>query len=453
VIDSLFAANIARRHGGAFYNEGSELALIASDLINNHAELQHGGAVYATHALSPASATSTTVVSDSRVAENQARGSGGAFFLQNGSRFEVSQSEIRDNLAETFNGGAVLANSGSAVELTDSIVSGNQAYGGGGAILADASSLSVVRSEFHHNRAMTANGGAIASRNASEAEIIDSSIVANAAKVSGGGIFSNLSTLQISGSEIRDNQALSGSGGGVENRGNINIVDSVFRENRAANNGGAIRSLGQTFEMTLTDSYLLGNEAGLDGGAFFNENQAAISGTQIEANVAGRHGGGILNNQAALQISGSEIRDNQALSGSGGGVENRGNLSIVDSLFQGNFAAGHGGAIRSLGSTRELTITNSQLLGNQSGLDGGALYNESQTTIIDTHFASNVAGRNGGGIFNNGATVEITSSIFSGNKAAKKVGLGTAIYSTLEGSLCIDGQTVISQNGVAVFEE
>ena len=74
-------------------------------------------------------------------------------------------------------------------------------------------------------------------------------------------------------------------------------------------------------------------------------------------------------------------------------------------------------------------------------------------TVIDVHFAHNVAGRNGGGLFVNDGMASIIDSNFSGNKAAKETGLGTAIYVALAGTLDLDDDTVISQNGVPIFQE
>jgi hypothetical protein len=73
-------------------------------------------------------------------------------------------------------------------------------------------------------------------------------------------------------------------------------------------------------------------------------------------------------------------------------------------------------------------------------------------TVSNSHIAHNVAGRNGGGLYVGAGTVSILDSIFSGNKT-KKGGLGTAIYKAQGATLNLDDDTVISQNGVPIFEE
>jgi hypothetical protein len=52
----------------------------------------------------------------------------------------------------------------------------------------------------------------------------------------------------------------------------------------------------------------------------------------------------------------------------------------------------------------------------------------------------------------NAGTAAIIDSIFSGNESGKD-GLGTAIYEALGGLLDLDDNTVISRNGVPIFEE
>jgi hypothetical protein len=98
-------------------------------------------------------------------------------------------------------------------------------------------------------------------------------------------------------------------------------------------------------------------------------------------------------------------------------------------------------------------LTGSTVWGNTAGRDGGGAFIETgKLPISNSHFAHNVAGRNGGGLYIGAGTASILDSIFSGNKT-KKGGLGTAIYTAQAATLNLDDDTVISQNGVSIFQE
>jgi hypothetical protein len=99
-----------------------------------------------------------------------------------------------------------------------------------------------------------------------------------------------------------------------------------------------------------------------------------------------------------------------------------------------------------------MTFKDSTIAGNSGSFDGG-IFNEGSLNVTDVRFNHNVAGRNGDAIFNNGHTVIVTARNFPGNKAAKKTGLGTAIYSTMLANVSVDSDTSNSRNGVAVFRE
>ncbi len=104
----------------------------------------------------------------------------------------------------------------------------------------------------------------------------------------------------------------------------------------------------------------------------------------------------------------------------GGAILNIGVLNIVDSLFSGNSAYVHGGAIFNC-PYATLNIIGSVFEGN-SATYGGAINNWGEASISDTVFSGNSAeGAWGGAIYNKGEA-SISGSVFEGNSAADKGG-------------------------------
>ena len=167
--------------------------------------------------------------------------------------------------------------------------------------------------------------------------------------------------------------------------------------------------------------------------------------------AADNYGGAIYNNnQATLNIydctftnNNVNVNWNQAR---GGAIYNNGNLRIENSNFQNNYAnsgnlyGGQGGAIYNTRAASTLTIVNSNFdfnhaYGGSAGsenTDGGAIYiNAGTVNIYSSNFTKNT-GVKGGAIFNNGE-LTIANSIFDNNSAYQasqsNAGKGGAIYS------------------------
>ena len=159
------------------------------------------------------------------------------------------------------------------------------------------------------------------------------------------------------------------------NGSTFNVTRGVNSTTAAPHIGGDIVGLDQ--ELTITDSTITGNEARLQGGGVFNLN---ISTSMLRAN-----------------ISGNDSNDQ------GGGLFNRGVFTITDSTFDGNTAAGTGGALYNDGggaTTSRITMTGSTLSNNVANSKGGAIYNNDLITIVNSTISGNQAAAIGGAIFN-----------------------------------------------------
>lgn len=126
--------------------------------------------------------------------------------------------------------------------------------------------------------------------------------------------------------------------------------------------------------------------------------------------------------------------------GFGGAIYNLGNLNIVKCSFKNNTGKIFGGAIYNHNNSF-LTITNSDIMGNQADFYGGAICNCGAMTIVNTDFKTNHVSNNyvngtnnGGAIYNNAnGILNVTCCTFTSNRADF---YGGAVYSA--GILNID---------------
>ncbi len=230
--------------------------------------------------------------------------------------------------------------------------------------------------------------------------------------------------------------------------------------------------------LTVTDSLVEGNFAGVGGGGIANHfGPATITNTIIRNNTtdppdytnSSNWGGGILNTGTMTIIS-SEITDNSTNHfGFGGGIGNAGVLEVIDSTISGNHAKRGGGIgtdwAMTSGDEWMVTVTNSTISDNHAHADsngpgqGGGIFNDGggilnpggdvTFTVLDSTVAGNTVDiGDGGGVFNNGGVVEIHRSTLSGNFANGGGGgvFNESIYTWMAGIVTISNSTV-SGNG------
>ena len=141
----------------------------------------------------------------------------------------------------------------------------------------------------------------------------------------------------------------------------------------------------------------------------------SISGLTIR-NGQGGNGGGIENAATVtLTIMNSTLSGNAA--GLGGGVFNSGTLTIINSTFSNNMAS-QGGGIYNPGSGM-LTITNSTFSSNAAPVAGGASFNVGTLQIANTTLSDNSSPL-GGGVFNMG-TLQIGNTILNAGASGANI--------------------------------
>jgi fibronectin-binding autotransporter adhesin len=109
----------------------------------------------------------------------------------------------------------------------------------------------------------------------------------------GGGLFSGLGSITVTGSTVDGNTAL-GSGGGIWNLGSMTFVASSLASNDAVNSpgGGLYNATGAT--ASILRGTIKGNRASL-GGGIYNRGTLSIVNSTVSRNHATTQGGGITN--------------------------------------------------------------------------------------------------------------------------------------------------------------
>ena len=166
---------------------------------------------------------------------------------------------------------------------------------------------------------------------------------------------------------------------------NVNNVGNSTDENSKGFNGFSSSSEGGAIynydTAAITGSTFTGNEA-VEGGAIFNWGTATITGSTFTGNEA-NYGGAISNGGTAATITGSTFTGNSA-SQLGGAIYNGVTATITDSTFTGNSANSRGGAIYNYGTANIIANeSDTTFTGNTAGGVSNALYNSYATTNLN----------------------------------------------------------------------
>ena len=260
--------------------------------------------------------------------------------------------------------------------IADGKTTENGFAGAGAGIRTDNDTeLIVENSTFTNNTVSGRGGGAIYSGYNSKATIINSK-------------FDNNDSSQA----IENDEELSEHGGGailIWSESELNIQDSEFTNNKGTT-GGAINSLSS--QLTVENSTFINNDS-TAGSAAYKKG----------------HGG-------AISTSGASFDDGT----------NSGRIEISNSLFEGNRAAGEGGALFLFGHpSDEIIVENSTIVNNyviegfeEYSIGGGIRAGNAEFTLTNSTVANNLALHQGGGLWVGGdATSTVINSTFSNNNA------------------------------------
>lgn len=229
--------------------------------------------------------------------------------------------------------------------------------------------------------------------------------------------------------------------GGVTLRG-LNVSGNHLVNNTSFPvNGSGVRVAGTNGAhlqgFTVTDCVFIGNAvtgAGLfsPGGAMYLKyvDDSRIADTTFTDNTAGGSGGGAAfsySNNAAL--TNTTLASNTASGGGGAWFENSDNVTLTNTTFANNTATGGGGGVW-FEYSNNISLTSTAFTNNTAtGGGGGAWFDGSAgVTLTDTAFTSNTAESGGGAWFGGSAGVALTRTIFTSNTATCGGGLTVPHY-------------------------
>ena len=402
------AGDESNRGGGGIFNNGGNVFVKESTIRANAATgaSGSGGGIL--------SIDGRVLVIDSLVTLNSAARAGGGAEIIDGF-FGFFGSTVSDNdaginvEAAPGNGGALHVSGVSTIVVSNTDVTGNEAASEGGGLWNQA------------NSDMFVNGGSLIEGNTATGDGADEG---------GGGLFNNGGNLYVKDSLVNGNFAsgASGSGGGVfSTDGLLRVIDSTISNNAAARAGGGVEIIDGTarFEgsnLSMNDVGVTFTAAPGNGGALHVTGMETIvifDSTAITGNSANQ-GGGVWNQTGSLMFfeNGTRVEDNTAtleLTSVGGGVYNKGYMRAVDSIFANNESSFRGGGIF-FTPTATGQLSNNGINGNDSGNEGGGLFNLGSVFVQGNNFSDNVVSINGGGVFTaDDATTTLDNNTFSGN--------------------------------------
>lgn len=308
----------------------------------------------------------------------------------------------------------------------------------------------VINSSFSKNFAKL-NGGGIGV-NSSSVTVINSSFEFNRAITNGGAIRSDYGNILALNSNFTNNTAYHS--GGIGSYNNITSINSIFTNNTSYGNGTAISST----NLTVINSTFIANHAvnetitdGYGGAIVINKykgvpGNATIINSKFINNTASANGGAICNKESYFNVTNCTFIGNDA-NMTGGAIFNGGEMKLTNCVFIGNNAT-NGGAIYSRAGN--MTIINSTFSDNTVLHNGSAIYSEKDNMNITNSTFKNHTAEFGGAIYDNDGDMNITGSTFIGNNATD----GGAIYSANGYMEIVDSKFInntATSNGSAIY--
>jgi hypothetical protein len=323
-----------------------------------------------------------------------ATGSGGGIRDQGNANLTLINMVITNNIATADGGGVSMENAPASTPWTltidNSTITNNHAGDAGGGVETDGSGRVFI------------NPGTV--------------ITGNTCVNQGGGIWLDAimngntfesAALTVKGAVISNNKALSGAmgvGGGIGNAGNgpVSIFNSTLAGNSAGLSGGGFGDQNAQGDLTVRDSTFLDNTAaGNGGGIAAGGPVASLTNTEIDGNFSGGSGGGLFANGVKLVVQSSTLANNLASSGGGIELQTTGaglffGSTITNTTLTGNTAlnnaGGTGGGLDAAMFTGDVLLLNDTINANFASAGGGVFWAGMgnvglQNTIVAGNFA------------------------------------------------------------------
>lgn len=439
VKDSTISNNEAQGNGGGIFSaEGNVLDVSGSTIQGNKAD--NGGGIHTGEARDVSKTPSKATITDTKILENEAIGSGEGGGVHVGTRADATLKgcTVANNKSVSTGGG--IAAKLSTVTLDDTTVENNQAVNGGGLFhlgIAVPGSLtlqngSIIRnntassmggglflwgnvglksenSEISGNKALYGAGIAASQYTANFAspklELVDTKVNSNgdANTVMGGGIYAAQGVvLNAKNTKFLDNTAKSGGGILLWSNSSADLNNSEVSGNKATGDGGGVYIWDSTCSLTASNGTVFReNSANSGGGIFSAGGTVTAEDSTFEKNTAVMNGGAIAATQnSSLTVRNSKVLENMSGDKAGGILAEKSTLEVTDSIIDGNRASVGGGLyiadIDAPGETKEdkpeHTITRTEITNNTAdgqGIGGGIYLGAQKLTITDSKLTGN----------------------------------------------------------------
>lgn len=358
---------------------------------------------------------------------------------------------VSDSVAE---GGGGLAGLRCAVELRDSTFAGNHARNDGGAVWLVRSSGSITRVSFLDGTAHRGGGLAMDGGNVS---VLESRFVRNATTRFGAGawVAQAPDTATFVGNDFLDNASVWSGGGLYVEGGSPDVSGNTFASNTTTEDGAGMTAWsaspivsGNTFDRNIAE-----DDA---GGLRLMESHAVVTDNTFSANVGTYGDGGAVKVSHAASLFRGNVYEGNTSGGAGGALEvDDDSSSFEDETLHGNHTDGDGGALHTNIPNWDVRVERSSFADNTADGCGGALAATASpftVRLLDSEVTDNVAGRGGGLCAKDGA-LDVQRTLVYANEAREGGGVWstnaplTLTNVTLAGNSARSGAGVMARGG------
>ena len=364
--------------GGLYATNSSEITISGSTISECKASLGAGGGLYATNG--------SIINIDRGTISGCEAGTGGGLYADN-STVTISGGTI--SRCKVGAGGGLYATNGSTININSGTISGCEA-GVGGGLYVDGSAVTISGGTISGCEAAINEGGGLYATNQSTITISGGTIsgckAPSSDKGNGSGLYANKSTINISGGTISGCEGRWGGGLYAENSSTIEISGGTISGCKVGAGGGlfvdssTIRISGGTISECTT------SDTGNGGGLYAKNSTIKITGGRIENNKAALGGGVALIGKTTFEdsITNWTVIGNEAYAtgGVGGGIKlENGSMDVSagSNRIYNNTADGHGADIFLLNDSSTIKLPNAANMGatyRDSGIKIDNWYND-----------------------------------------------------------------------------
>ena len=335
--------------GGGLYVDGSTINITGG--IISGCEGRWGGGLYATN-------QSTITINNGTISGCTAKEKGGGLYATNSSKITINKGTISECTAVIGNGGGLCAENFSTITISDGTISGSTISGceagTGGGLYADKSTVTINNGTISECKATMNNGGGLYATNSSTITINNGTISeCKATMNNGGGLYANNSAINISDGTISGCEGLLGGGLYAEKSSTIEISGGTISGCKKVGAGGGLFVVGSTIRISGgIISECTTSDTGNGGGLYAKDSTIKITGGRIENNKAAHGGGVALIGDTTFEdsITNWTVIGNEAYAtgGVGGGIKlEKGLMNVSDksNKIYNNTAGGQGADI------------------------------------------------------------------------------------------------------------